>query len=70
MEHDLYEQRLNYLTELASKGRLFSLRQAASLFDCNERTVSRMLYRLRNKGIDIAYSFTLKKFLINSAPDK
>lgn len=70
MDYLQYEQRLAYLTELASKGRLFSLAQVASLFDCNERTVCRMLDHLRKKGIHIAYSFPLKKFLIISAPDK
>lgn len=70
MDYLQYEQRLAYLTELASKGRLLSLAQVASRFDCSERTVRRMLYHLRHKGIYITYSFTFKKFLISSTPDK
>jgi len=70
MDYILYDERLDYLADLASKGRLISLSQVAAKFDCSERTVSRMLYHLRCKGISIKYSFPLKKFVIDSAPDK
>lgn len=70
MDYITYEERLNYLEELASKGRLRSLAQIADKFNCSERTVSRMLYHLRYKGINIRYSSTLKKFVVDSAPDK
>lgn len=66
MDYRLYEQRLEYLTDLASKGRLLSLAQVASLFDCSKSTVKRMLCHLRTKGIHINYSPTFKKFIINS----
>lgn len=65
MDYVRYEQRLAYLVELASKGRLLSLSQVSSSFDCSERTVKRMLSHLRNKGISINYSPSLKKFLID-----
>lgn len=67
MDYILYNQRLDYIAELASKGRLFSLAQVASIFDCSERTARRMIYHLRQKGIYITYSFSLKKFINNSA---
>lgn len=70
MDYLQYEQRLSYLTELASKGRLLSLSQVASRFDCSERTVKRMISHLRTKGISIKYSRTLKKFTIYFHGDK
>lgn len=70
MDYDQYKQRLSYLTELASKGRLLSLGQVASHFDCSKRTVKRMIGHLRNKGISIKYNRTLKKFTINFQGDK
>ena len=65
MDYDLYQQRLAYLEDMVSKGRLHSLSQAAGSFDCSERTIKRMLSRLRNKGIFVKYSPTLGKFLID-----
>lgn len=70
MDYVKYEQRLAYLVELASKGRFLSLSQVSKTFDCNKRTVKRMLNHLRQKGIRIHYSPALKKFLIDFEGDK
>ncbi len=70
MDYDQYEQRLAFLTELASKGRFLSLSQVASHFDCSKRTVKRMIGHLRNKGVSIKYSRTLRKFTINFEGDR
>lgn len=69
MDHITYDERLNYLAELAVKGRLQSLAQVAEKFSCSERTVKRMLYHLRYKGINVHYSPALKKFIIKPTGD-
>ncbi|WP_256009124.1 hypothetical protein [Desertivirga xinjiangensis] len=64
MDYFTYEERLKYLHEMALKGRLISVSEAARKMDCSSRTIKRMLSHLRLKGHDIRYSYTLKRFVL------
>jgi len=56
MDYLSYTEKLNYLLEMIEKGRLLSLKQASEKFDCSERTIRRMINRLREQGYQIKYS--------------
>ena len=69
MDYFTYEERLKYLHEMALKGRLISVSEAARKLDCSNRTIKRMLSHLRLKGHNIRYSYTLKRFVIRTEPE-
>ncbi|HEY0896910.1 MAG TPA: HTH domain-containing protein [Sphingobacteriaceae bacterium] len=64
MDYFTYEERLNYLLELAQKGRFLSQRQMAQKFECSEATIKRMVKHLKGRGHDLRYSRALNKFYI------
>jgi transposase len=65
MDYLTYSKRIKYLIELIEKGQLKSCGQAAEKFGCSERTIRRMLNRIRDEGIEVSYSKTGKYYLKN-----
>jgi len=59
-----YTKRLNYILELIQKNNLSSPNELASKFECSEKTIRNMINVLRDKGYNIKYSKTTKKYFI------
>jgi biotin operon repressor len=66
MDYKTYRQRLEYLKELIETGRLSSPNDLTKKFDCNERTLRKMINDLRDSGIEIKYSRKNLKYYIAS----
>lgn len=66
MNYLTYTERLNYLLEMIEKEQLLSLKQASEKFECSQRTIIRMLNTLREKGHDIYYCKTTKKYFLKN----
>lgn len=66
MDYLTYSKRLDYLTEIIEKGRLQSPKQLEEKFDCSEKTVRRMINKLREKGVHVEYCRKLKKYKIEN----
>jgi hypothetical protein len=64
MDYLLYNERLNYMKELIEKGQLKSPKQLLKQFDCCERTIRRMIEKLRLMGINVKYNKYEKKYYI------
>ena len=64
MDYLLYNERLNYMKELIENGQLRSPKEFAIKFDCCERTVRRMIEKLRLMGIDVKYNRYERKYYI------
>ena len=64
MDYRSYQQRLQYLLELAKKNRLRSLDFTAKRFGCSTRTLKRMISHLRAQGHDIRYDRINKKYFL------
>jgi len=65
MDYLTYSKRIKYLIELIEKGQLESCGQAAEKFGCSERTIRRMLNRIRDEGIEVSYSKTGRYYIKN-----
>lgn len=65
MDYLLYNERLNYMKELIEKGQLKSPKQLIMQFDCCERTIRRMIEKLRLMGINIKYNKYEKNIISN-----
>jgi predicted DNA-binding transcriptional regulator YafY len=66
MDFITYNDRLVYLLEKIEKGGLSSPQEMADNFQCSERTIRRMISRLREKGFEIEYSKSQKKYYLNN----
>jgi predicted DNA-binding transcriptional regulator YafY len=66
MDFITYNDRLVYLLEKIEKGGLSSPHEMADNFQCSERTIRRMISRLREKGFEIEYSKSQKKYYLNN----
>ncbi len=66
MDYLTYSEKLNYLLEMISKGRLLSLKQASEKFECSKRTIKRMIKVLRDKGYRINYCKKTGKYFIEN----
>ena len=66
MDFITYNERLSYLLEKIEKGALYSPQQMAENFQCSERTIRRMIGRLRDKGFEIEYNKSDKKYYLNN----
>jgi predicted DNA-binding transcriptional regulator YafY len=64
MDYLLYNERLDYLKEIIAKGLLKSPKDLTKRFDCCERTVRRMIEKLRLMGINVKYNKYEKKYYI------
>jgi biotin operon repressor len=56
IDYKTYSQHLEYLKKLIIKGQLSSPKDLSEKFECNERTVRKMINDLRDSGMDIKYS--------------
>lgn len=66
MDFITYNDRLTYLLERIERGALSSPHQMAENFQCSERTIRRMISRLRDKGFEIEYCKSQKKYYLNN----
>ena len=62
-----YNERLNYLLELITKGIISSPRQICVRFECCDKTARNMINTLRDMGYDIKYCRYNKKYFINNS---
>jgi len=66
MNYLIYTQRIGYLKEMIEKGRLTSPQDAAKRFNCNERTIRRMIQILREQGCNIKYCRKNMRYFLKS----
>ena len=66
MDFITYNERLDYLLGKIERGTLHSPHQLAENFQCSERTIRRMISRLRDKGFEIEYCKLDKKYYLNN----
>lgn len=59
-----YSERLSYILDLVTKGKLLCPSDLAENFKCSERTVRRMINTLRAKGHPIVYSKAMGRYAI------
>jgi biotin operon repressor len=64
-----YHSKITYLKENIQKGIICSLEEVAIKFKCSERTVKRMLSKLREQGFNVQYCRKLNKFLEKERED-
>lgn len=57
-------KRLEYLKELILKEQATSASDIAMKFGCCERTIRRMIMKLRNEGYPIIYSKKIQKYFL------
>jgi len=64
MNYITYSKRLEYLLEMIEKGQVSSPKNVAEKFGCAEKTIRNMINCLREKGLDIEYYKSDKKYFL------
>jgi Mn-dependent DtxR family transcriptional regulator len=64
MDYLTYFERLEYLLNMIENGRLSSPMQISARFNCCDKTARNMINKLREKGYNIRYSKTSRKYVL------
>lgn len=66
MDYITFSERLDYLLEMAKKGRISSPKQISQKLNCCDKTARNMINALRRKGYNIGYYRTTAKYFIEN----